>query len=61
MLSNHLGLSSRTRLRREFILRGPIEAHGTTARFEADFLEIIATKSDEEALEAWSEFIRVDE
>ncbi|HEX4230534.1 MAG TPA: Hsp20/alpha crystallin family protein [Bryobacteraceae bacterium] len=55
-------LSERTdqRIRREFILRVPIEAGSTKVKFEGDFLQITASKSREEEQETWSEFIRFD-
>jgi HSP20 family molecular chaperone IbpA len=55
-------LSERTdqRIRREFILRVPIEAGSTKVKFEGDFLQITATKSRDEEQDPWSEFIRFD-
>ena len=55
-------LSERTdqRIRREFVLRVPIEAGSTTVKFEGESVQIIATKSTAEEQEAWSEFIRFD-
>lgn len=48
------------RIRREFILRVPIEAGSTKVKFEKDSLQITATKSTDDEQGTWSEFIRFD-
>jgi HSP20 family molecular chaperone IbpA len=48
------------RIRREFILRVPIEAGSTKVKFEGDSLRITAIKSTDDDQETWSEFIRFD-
>lgn len=48
------------RIRREFILRVPIEAGSTKVKFEGDSLRITAIKSTDDDQETWSEFIGFD-